>query len=123
MVIFNISCATVDESGLLAEDDLLVTRKYVGNFVDYGFTGPGDFGWPNTIWIKTTQDSVYGKISAYSHKCDFVNGEKLYIRKAYQIPGINSYWIYQIENDKSDKVWYKLSEFQDGNRVLAHAFR
>jgi hypothetical protein len=121
LIVLGISCATADKSGLLAEDEMFVARKYVGNFTNYCYTGPHDFGWPNTIWIETTQESVYGKIPAYSLRCEFQPGESLYIRRAYQSTGIYGYWIYQIENENN--VWYKLSEFQCGNNVLAKSFR
>jgi hypothetical protein len=118
-----LSCATTEKYALLPDDELILTRKFVGNFIDYWYTGPNSFGWPNTVWIRTTQDSIYGKISVYCRKCEFEPGERLYIRRAYQSPGIDGYWMYQIENEKENKVWYKLSEFQDGNVVLTQSFR
>ena len=116
----SMSCATTERSGLFPEDELSVTRKYVGNFIDYRHTEKARFGDPHLIWIKTTQDSVYGIISAYSRKCDFIPGERIYIRRVYQSPGVFGYWEYQIENDK--KVWYKISEFQYGKKVLAQSW-
>jgi hypothetical protein len=115
-----ISCATTEKAGLLPEDELSITRKYIGNFIDYRYTEKARFGDPHIIWIKTTQDSTYGKISAYSRKCDFKPGERLYLRRVYQSPGVFGYWLYQIEND--NKVWYKISEFQNGNKVLAQSW-
>jgi hypothetical protein len=120
LTLVSISCATTERSGLLPEDELSVTRKYVGNFLDYRYTEKARFGDPHIIWIKTTQDSVYGKISAYSRKCEFLPGERLYIRRVYQSPGVFGYWEYQIEND--NKVWYKISEFQYGKKVLAQSW-
>lgn len=120
LTFFAISCATTEKSGLLPEDELSITRKYVGNFVDYRYTEKARFGDPHIIWIKTTQDSIYGKISAYSRKCDFKPGERLYLRRVYQSPGVFGFWLYQIEND--NKVWYKISEFQNGRKVLAQSW-
>ena len=74
LLALGISCATTEKSGLLPEDNLIVTRKYVGNFVDYRHTKPVKFGDPHLIWIKTTNDTTYGKISAYSKKCEFSAG-------------------------------------------------
>ena len=123
LIIFSISCVAIEKSGILKDDELFVVRKYVGNFIGYRYTGPADYGWPNTVLIKTTQDSVYGKISAYCSICEFTQGEKLYIRRVYQSPGAYSYWTYHIENDKENMVSYKLSEFQEGNRALSQSFR
>ena len=113
------SCATTDKSGMLGEDELLLTRKYVGDFVDFRYTGPESFGGPHIVWIKTTQDSVYGKISAYSKKCDFSQGDRLYIRRVYQAPDMIGYWRYQIENDGEQKVCYEISAFQHDSKELA----
>ncbi len=122
LILTGLSCATTEKSGLLQEDELFVTRKYVGNFVDYRYTGPETFGGPHIVWIKTTQDSVFGKISAYSRKCDFQEGDRLYIRRVYQAPDIFGYWRYQIENESDTKVWYEISAFQYGNKVLAQSW-
>lgn len=115
-----ISCATSNKSGMLPEDELFVTRKYVGDFLDSRHTDPGTFGSPHLIWIKTTQDTVYGKISAYSRDCEFVPGDRLYLRRAYQAPGMFGYWIYQIENEND--IWYRISEFQHDNKVLVQSW-
>lgn len=116
------SCATSQKTGFLPEDEIFVTRKYVGNFVDFRHTTPNDFGEPHLVWIKTTQDSIYGKISAYSRKCEFKPGEKLYVRRVYHSPGLFGFWVYQIENDDEDKIWYEISQFQYGNKVLAQSW-
>ena len=119
-ILLGVSCATAEKSGLLPEDELSLTRKYVGNFVDFRITEKARFGDPHIIWIKTTQDSVYGKISAYSRKCEFEPGERLYIRRIYVSPGVFGHWVYQIENDY--RLWYKISEFQYGKKVLAQSW-
>jgi hypothetical protein len=116
LTILGISCATTQKSGLLPEDQVLVTRQYVGSFIDYRHTRPENFGDPHLIWIKTSMDSTYGKISAYSKKCDFSAGDRLYLRRTYSTPGVFGYWEYQIENDSS--VFYRVSEFQYDNKVL-----
>ena len=116
LMALGISCATTDKSGLLPEDNLIVTRKYVGNFVDYRHTKPMKFGDPHLIWIKTTSDTTYGKISAYSKKCDFSVGDRIYLRRIYTSPGVFGNWEYQIENDSS--VFYRVSQYQYDNKVL-----
>ena len=118
--LFIISCATTERSGFLQEDELFVTRKYVGDFVDSRHTSPERLGSPHLIWIKTTQDTIYGKISAYSQKCEFVPGDRLYLRRVYQSPGVFGYWMYQIENEND--IWYKISEFQHDSKVLVQVW-
>lgn len=102
------------------EDMLYVTRRYIGNFEDYRHTAPGRFGDPHLIWIKTTQDSTYGNISAYSRDCKFKSGDRLYLRRIYITPGIYGYWMYQIENDSD--VFYRLSEYQNDQKVLVQSW-
>ena len=120
ILITTLSCATTQKSGLLPEDELFVTRKYVGDFIESRHTASVSFGSPHIIWIKTSQDSLYGKISAYSRKCEFLPGDRLYLRRVYQSPGMFGYWVYQIENDKD--IWYKISEFQHDNKVLVQTW-
>lgn len=122
IMILSISCATSEKSGLLPEDELFVTRKYAGNFISYKYSGPARLGDPHIVWIKTTQDSVYGIISAYSSTCDFEPGERLYLRRVYKSPGVFGYWMYQIENDREDQILYKINEFQYGNKVLVQTW-
>lgn len=101
---------------VVLEDEFLVTRKYVGQYVDFRHTGPENSAGPNIIWIKTTLDKNFGKLSAYGRTCDFKAGDKLYLRRIYYSPGdVTGYWIYQIENDSS--VFYRLSEFQYDKKV------
>jgi len=111
------SCASTKQSGV-QEDSLTLTRKYVGNFVEYRQHIPEKFGEPYLIWIKTTMDSTYGKISAYSERCDFKQGDRLYIKRIQLSPGpVSTYWEYQIESD-DNSVSYKLSEFQHDRKNL-----
>jgi len=103
---------------IVIEDEFLMTRKYVGEFVDYRHTGQENSDFPNIIWIKTSMDKTFGKLSAYGKTCDFTIGDHLYIRRIFYSPGDVSgsgYWIYQIENDSS--IYYRLSEFQYDKKV------
>jgi len=95
------------------------TRRYIGEFIDYCHTGPEIFGGVHLIWVKTTLYNRYGKISAYSNKCDFSLGDKLYLRRLYAVPGVFGNWTYQIENDSS--VYYRVSEYRYENNVLVQA--
>jgi len=111
------SCASTKQSGI-KEDSLILTRKYVGNFIEYRQHIPEKFGEPYLIWIKTTMDSTYGKISAYSERCDFKQGNRLYIKRIQLSPGpVSTYWEYQIESD-DNSISYKLSEFQHDRKNL-----
>jgi hypothetical protein len=100
----------------LHDDGLPVTRRYIGNFIDYHYTGPEIFGGVGLIWIRTTQFSSFGKISAYGKDCNFKPNEKLYLRRLYSTPGLYGNWEYQIENDSS--VIYRMSDFRYENNVL-----
>jgi hypothetical protein len=104
-------------SEIIIEDEFLVTRKYVGDYLDYRHTGPSTSDGPNIIWIKTSHDKTFGKLSAYGKSCDFRKGDKLYLRRIFFSPGdISGYWVYHIENDSS--VYYRLSEFQYDKKVF-----
>ncbi len=117
-----LSCASVNKSGLLPEDELFVTRKFVGNFIEGEITPPEYFGNPPLLSITTTLDSLYGKISVYSKKCDFLTGDRLYVRRVYQSTGIFGSWVYQIENENPERVSYQVSGFQSGKKVLAQSW-
>jgi hypothetical protein len=107
-------------SEIIIEDEFLVTRKYVGEYLDYRHTGPSTSDGPNIIWIKTSLDKTFGKLSAYGKSCDFKRGDKLYLRRIFYSPGdISGYWVYHIENDSS--VYYRLSEFQYDKKVFVES--
>jgi len=102
---------------IVIEDQFLMTRKYVGQYMEYRHTGSETSSGPNIIWIKTSLDKTYGKLSAYGKTCDFNAGDKLYVRRIFYSPGdVTGYWVYQIENDAS--VYYRLSEFQYDKKVF-----
>jgi hypothetical protein len=103
------------------EDKLFLSRKFAGRFIDYRHTGPTTFNGPNIIWIKTSMESIFGKISAYGKKCGFSTGDNLYLKRTYYNPGgISGYWVYQIENDSS--VFYRLSDFQHDQKVAVETW-
>jgi hypothetical protein len=120
LVLISVSCVTTKQA-LIREDRLIQTRKYVGIFLDYRHTEPQRFGDPHLIWIKTTLESSFGKISAYSRDCRFTEGERLFIRRVYYSPGgITGYWVYQIESS-DESVNYRLSEFQYDRKALVQS--
>lgn len=115
------SCSPSNKAATEPEEDrLYVTRMYIGDFQDYRHTAPARFGDPHLIWIKTTRDSTFGKISAFSKECGFHEGDRLYLRRQYVTPGIYGYWMYQVENDSS--VFYKVCEYQNDRKVLVQSW-
>ncbi len=117
-----VSCSSVKKStSAIPEDDLILTRKYVGDFIEYRHTGPENYEGPNIIWIKTTMEDQYGKISAYGKRCDFAAGDRLYLRRMFYSPGIVSgYWVYLIENDAS--VSYRATDLQHDREVFVKSW-
>lgn len=116
-MVLTASCSTfLRNSATLDEGELVITRKYMGEFVEHRQTGPENYDGPNLIWIKTTMEDEYGKISAYGRRCDFVTGERLYLRRAFYSPGIVSgYWVYYIENDLG--ISYRATDIQHDREV------
>jgi hypothetical protein len=113
--------ASKKTSLVVIEDELLVSRKYVGNFIDYRQTGPKTYNGPNLIWIKTSMEDTFGKISAYGKKCKFSVGDKLFIKRTYYSPGeVSGSWVYRIENDSS--VYYRVTDFQHDHKVLVETW-
>lgn len=112
------SCATVTTTRLLPEDEMFLTRKYVGNFVECKHVEPEKFGDPHIILIKTTLDEMHGLISVYSRKCEFTAGERLYVKRTNVATGIWGYWEYIIENSQEKPLFYPISEFQYNERTL-----
>lgn len=115
------SCSTASKTATEPDEDkLYVTRMYIGDFEDFRHTAPEKLGEPHLIWIKTSRDSTFGKISAYSKDCGFSDGDRLYLRRKYVTPGIFGYWMYQIENDSS--VFYRICEYQNDRKVLVQSW-
>lgn len=112
-----ISCNTTKKtSSSLQEEELLISRKYIGNFMDFYHTGPEIVGGKDLIWIKTTVYSSFGKISVYGRTCSFSVGDKIYMKAVSSTPGNFGYWEYEVENDSS--INYRVSEFRFENNVF-----
>lgn len=111
------SCGILKQpASLQEEEEIIILRKYIGLYLDYRHTGPEDLAGTNIIWIKTSMENVYGKISALGRKCEFTAGERLYLRRTLYDPGIGAgYWVYHVENDSS--VYYEATEFQHDHKV------
>lgn len=120
LLVLAASCAPTGK--MIREDELVITRKYVGEFVGYRNTQPLRFGDPHLIWIKTNLETAYGEISAYSKTCEFSPGERLYIRRIYSSRGgMWGDWTYRIESDSLKKN-YLLSQFRDGDKILVQSW-
>jgi len=112
-----ICCSTTRKSSsLLQEEQFVISRKYIGNFIDYYHTGPEIVGGKDLVWIKTTVYNSYGKISVYGRTCSFSIGDKIYMKPVYTTPGNFGYWEYQVENDSS--INYRVSEYRFENNVF-----
>jgi len=118
VLVLTVSCSSSKKaSSGINEDELIITRKYVGVFMDYRHTGPENYDGPNIIWVKTSMEDMYGKISAYGKKCEFAEGDRLYLRRTFYSPGIVSgYWVYTLENDSS--VSYRATDLQHDREVF-----
>jgi hypothetical protein len=115
-----VSCSTqLKTHSHLLDDGVSLTRRYIGNFIDYSHTGPDYCANAHLIWIRTTQFSTFGKLSAYGKDCKFTPGERIYLRRMYSIPNANGEWEYQVENDSS--TVYLVSKYKYDNNVLVHA--
>ena len=112
-----VSCIAVKKSSpQVQEEQIVVTRKYIGNFIGYYHTEPTIIGGTDLIWIKTTVYSTFGKISAYGKICKFAIGDKIYLQPINSSPGNFGYWEYRIENDSA--VSYKISDYRFENNMF-----
>lgn len=102
------SCTVTSRIGI-QEDKMFVTRKYVGQYVEYRFVKVR-FIDPNICWIKTSLDSIYGKIPVHGKSIKYQAGEYLYLRRVYfNLPGNSGgFWTYLIESNNSRYIYYTL---------------
>ena len=116
-IISLISACSVSEPGMQREE-LMITRKYVGNLVDHRrVKGEGVLD-PDVVWLKTSLEPHYGKIGIYVKgdlKLD--NNDRLYIRRYHSDnPGINQ-WKYFLESSDG-RVFYRLHGAVKGEEGL-----
>lgn len=120
-----VSCTTTDKITNLAEDTMYITRKYVGVYQEYRFVVRENWGDPNICFVKTTQDSIYGKIGVQSKIIKYEFGELLYINRKY-ISYPNSLfgrWVYQLESSNSKYVYSIIRFTKDRYKELDNAFK
>jgi hypothetical protein len=111
------SCGIIRKDSPADEEEFVISRKFAGTFIDFRYTPPDDIAGQHIIWLKTSLESVYGKISVLGKKCEFKKGERLYLKRTLYDPGIGAgYWIYNVEND-SATVSYEATQFQHDKRV------
>jgi hypothetical protein len=111
------SCGILKKESTEDEEEFVISRKFVGTFIDFRYTPPEDIAGQHIIWLKTSLEGIYGKISVQGKKCNFTEGERLYLKRTLYDPGIGAgYWIYHVEND-SATVSYEATEFQHDKKV------
>jgi len=117
LIVSTLFCSCAPEKVMMQEDVMMITRKYVGQFLDHRYT-PGRFVDPNTTWIKISYDSVLGKIPVCSKDCEFEKGDYLYVRKRFiSLPGNPAgFWTYTLESS-DQRTSYRLSTRKSGAGV------
>ncbi|HOW39775.1 MAG TPA: hypothetical protein PL123_04460 [Bacteroidales bacterium] len=115
------SCSTGGKasfSGDVDGEQLVTTRKFAGTFLEYRATVTDDLPRVEVVWIKTSLESIYGKICAEGKRCEFRKGDRLYLTRKHYNPGmVGGRWEYFIENDSA--VIYKLTDYQSDKHVSA----
>lgn len=106
----------------IEEDKLFRTRRYVGLYEDYRFVKPR-FVDPNTCWVKTSLDSIYGKIPVAGKEIKYDKGEPIFIRRTYIVMAGNAggFWAYQMESGMS-KYTYVIRGNKAGSVVYEDIF-
>jgi len=117
VILTTIASCTVTEP-VIQQDQLLITRKYVGNLLDYRRVEGEGLLDPDVVWLKTTMENNYGKIGIYiKGELKLDTGERLYIRRTHSdTPGI-SQWTYFLESNTGE-VYYRLHASRKGEDVL-----
>ncbi|HDZ40753.1 MAG TPA: hypothetical protein ENH59_03625 [Bacteroidetes bacterium] len=107
LIITLLASCSVSEPGM-QQDQLMVTRKYVGNLIDHRRVKGEGLLDPDVVWLKTTMESNYGKIGIYIKGELKLNiNERLYIRRIHSDnPGIDQ-WSYFLESNNGE-VYYRL---------------
>jgi len=116
MLFASISC-TSSKTAFFEEDKLILTRRYVGTFEDYRIVEGYRFLEPSTYWIKTSLDSIYGKIHIFTRKdLELTIDDRLYIRRThYEHPGINN-TVYMLESSNGE-IYYPLYSLNRSSQV------
>jgi hypothetical protein len=110
-----ISACSVSEP-VMPQEELMITRKYVGNLLDYRRVEGEGLLDPDVVWLKTTLESNYGKIGIYvKGELRLDTNERLYLRRA-DSPGIDQ-WNYFLESN-SGEVYYRLHGAVKGEEIL-----
>lgn len=116
IIIFITACSVREPA--IQQEQIMLTRKYAGNLLDYRRIEGGGLMDPDIIWLKTTLENVYGKIGIYvSGKFELDINERLYIRRVLtDNPGMNQ-WTYFLESDDGE-IFYRLRSSRKGEEVI-----
>ncbi len=111
------SCSMQKKPDLfMKEDQLIQSRKYIGDFIDYCGTETDTYEHLNLVWIKTTEFNEYGQLSAFTRDCKFQPGDRIYLKSFFHTNGRFGNWEHRIENESS--VSYRVNECLYDNRLL-----
>lgn len=115
LVVLAMAACTATKQIPHEKEELLVTRRYVGNFIDYRYVKPPRLMDPHTIWVKTSLEQRYGKIPVAGRECKFTPGDPLYVRRRlFNLPGnASGFWHYTLESS-NEKIYYNLSTNSSG---------
>ena len=117
IIIFAIGCSSIQP---LPESTLIITRKYVGTFLDYRRTEGEGLLDPDIFWIKTSLEEEFGKIGVYAKDTmGLILNDRLYIRRThFNHPVMNS-WSYQLESNDQQVSYEIYGTSLDRTRSLA----
>ncbi|MCF8222370.1 MAG: hypothetical protein K9J25_04425 [Bacteroidales bacterium] len=107
---------------VIPQDQLIITRKYVGNLLDYRRIEGELLLNPDIMWLKTSLESEFGKIGIYLRgDLELILNDRIYIRRTHtEHPGINHY-SYTLESSDGE-IFYRLHSFRKkGKTVLPEA--
>jgi hypothetical protein len=120
LAIFTMVIAGCSSTRSASEGSLVVTRKYVGNFLDYRLTDDAGPLAPDIYWIKTTLEGQYGKIGVYAKgEMNFSPLDRLYLRRyAFQNPAMTT-WEYRLESSNQEIFYIIYGTSIDSSRKAA----
>ena len=116
-IIFIASCSAIKP---IPEDTMIITRKYVGTYLDYRRTlGEGVLD-PDIFWIKTSLEEEFGKIGVYAKgEMSLSLNDRLYLRRThYHHPAMSS-WVYHLESGDQQVFYVVFGTNKDSTRISA----
>lgn len=102
------------------EGSLVITRKYVGNFLDFRQAGEGGPLDPYIYWIKTTLEEEYGKIGVYAKgRMGFTLNDRLYLSRSFYQHSAMNRWEYKLESSDKQLYYFIYGTSIDSTRISA----